>query len=513
MTPAPKRVRCAIYTRKSTTQNLDSDFSSLDAQREACEHYIRAHVSEGWELTDGRYDDGGYTGANTDRPAFQHLIRDIQAKKIDLVVVYKVDRLSRSLLDFAKVMDSLHSEGVDFVAVTQNFSTANALGKLTLNILMSFAQFEREMISERTRDKVRAARKRGKWTGGRAPYGYDNVDRRLVVAAFESLVVAEMFTAYTEHKSIMAVVRELKRLGRTMQRSHGKNFECDHEPWDKKTVLRVLRNPVYAGLIEAEGELVPGQHEALIERGLFDRVQATLDARDGSGGPRRNPEFFLRGLLRCGRCGGLMTGASSRRARTEYRYYRCSTRDQEGSEVCPTRQISATALEQVVVERIRVEAMSPELLAESRRRFSERVEREQKHLTIERAEIPSLVARLRRELDKLLDEAAKGIPGVTERKLDQVAALERSIKDQQARLTRVIERLEALEGVADDTAWITKELGRFETLWDSMNADNRGRFVRCLVREVRYHEADGTVHTEFVDTDEAAALSLVEVPT
>jgi len=297
--PPPRRIRCAIYTRKSTTQNLDSDFSSLDAQREACEHYIRAHVHEGWDLHETRYDDGGFTGANTDRPAFQELLADIAAKKLDLIVVYKVDRLSRSLLDFAKVMDSFNRAGVEFVSVTQNFSTANALGKLTLNILMSFAEFEREMISERTRDKVRAARKRGKWTGGRTPFGYDNVDKELAIAPLEAAVVRDVFSLYLEHQSVMAVVRELARAGRTTHRASVACQVAEAIPWDKKSVLRVLKCAIYAGYIEAEGQLVDGRQTAIVDRDSFAAVQTILAGRSGLGGPRRNPDYLLRGLLRC----------------------------------------------------------------------------------------------------------------------------------------------------------------------------------------------------------------------
>src|SRR5271169_3207981 len=213
---APETRRCAIYTRKSTSVGLEQDFNSLDAQREACAAYIKKQPS--WVLADERYDDGGFTGANIERPAFQRLLTDIDAKRIDVVVVYKVDRLSRSLLDFAKLMERFNRAGASFVSVTQNFSTADAMGRLTLNMLMSFAEFEREMIGERTRDKIAAARRKGKWTGGPIPLGYGVKDKRLVVNEAEAALVREIFVLYVEQRSTLAVARLLNEENRSTKR-------------------------------------------------------------------------------------------------------------------------------------------------------------------------------------------------------------------------------------------------------------------------------------------------------
>ena len=207
--------RCAVYTRKSTTAGLEQSFNSLDAQREACEQYIRSQAGLGWQLIPEPYDDGGFTGANIQRPAFQRLMQDVEAGKVDIVVVYKVDRLSRSLLDFAKLMDRFNRASVAFVSVTQNFSTADAMGRLTLNVLMSFAEFEREMIGERTRDKMAAARRKGKWTGGPPPLGYDVVDRMLVVNEAEAALVRRLFDLYLGLRSAGAVARALNAECRT----------------------------------------------------------------------------------------------------------------------------------------------------------------------------------------------------------------------------------------------------------------------------------------------------------
>jgi site-specific DNA recombinase len=203
---APLR-RCAIYTRKSTAEGLDQAFNSLEAQREACEAYVRSQAGAGWQVIRAAYDDGGFTGANLDRPAFARLLADIEAGQVDVVVVYKTDRVSRSLLDFAMVMKRLNEAGVSFVSVTQNFSTTDAVGRMTLNLLATFAEFEREMIAERTRDKMVAARRRGMWTGGPVPLGYVIKDKKLVVEELEAVTVREVFRLYLEQRSALAVVR------------------------------------------------------------------------------------------------------------------------------------------------------------------------------------------------------------------------------------------------------------------------------------------------------------------
>ena len=216
-TPVPHAdvKRCAVYTRKSTTMGLEQEFNSLDAQREACVQYIRSQAALGWQVVPEEYSDGGYSGANVQRPAFQRLMQDVEDRKVDIIVVHRVDRLSRSLLDFAKLMDRFNRANVAFVSVTQNFSTADAMGRLTLNVLMSFAEFEREMIGERTRDKMAAARRKGKWTGGPPPLGYDVVDRKLVVNEIEAALVRRIFTLYLELRSAVAVARALNAESQT----------------------------------------------------------------------------------------------------------------------------------------------------------------------------------------------------------------------------------------------------------------------------------------------------------
>ena len=363
--------RCAIYTRKSTARGLEQEFNTLDAQHEACAAYVERQP--GWEIIAERYDDGGFTGANLERPAFQRLEADIEAGKIDIVVVYKVDRLSRSLLDFAKVMDRFNQAGTAFVSVTQNFSTADAMGRLTLNMLMSFAEFEREMIAERTKDKIAAARRKGKWTGGTVPIGYKAIDKKLVVDEVEAPIIREIFDLYEQHRSALCVAKLLNEKGRRTKRHRAKNRRVkESNPWTKDAVLRVLKNPVYAGLMPYGDERHEGEHEGIIDRTRFHHAQMMLtdhEARSLKLG--RNPNYILRGVIRCDLCGKAMTPASTRKKGKEYRYYRCVTRDKQGKDACQGRPLPADAIEAFVVDRLRVSKTAARGCSRSRGTFLE----------------------------------------------------------------------------------------------------------------------------------------------
>jgi len=348
----PAGVRCAIYTRKSTSAGLDQDFSSLDAQLAACEGYIDQRAGIGWAAGGEPYQDGGFTGANLDRPGMKRLLDDVDAGLIDVVVVYKVDRLSRSLLDFARLMARFQETGTAFVSVTQNFSTADAMGRLTLNMLMSFAEFEREMISERTRDKMAAARRRGKWTGGPVPYGYRAVEKKLVVDEEEAAVVREIFDLYLARGSATGISRRLNELHRP-KRARPHRGATLARPWSKADVLGILRHPIYLGLVREGDETFPGEHAAIIEAQKFERAAAILADRVRPAFARmRSDEYVLAGLLRCAHCGRALTPVSSASRRRRYRYYRCITNDKFGCDACPARQLPAEEIEGFVVERL-----------------------------------------------------------------------------------------------------------------------------------------------------------------
>jgi site-specific DNA recombinase len=304
-------VRCAVYTRKSTEEGLEQEFNSLDAQREAGEAFVKSQQHEGWTLLAERYDDG-FTGGNMDRPALRQLLANIDAGKVDCVVVYKVDRLSRSLLDFARMMETFDKHKVSFVSVTQQFNTATSMGRLVLNVLLSFAQFEREIISERTRDKMAATRRKGKWSGGQPILGYDLDPKggRLTVNEDEATQVRAIFALYLEHEALLPVVQELQRRGWVNKRWTTRDGQqAGGRPFLKTGLHRLLNNVVYLGQVRYKDEVHPGEHPPIIDPSVFQRTQALLRRNGGTGGAPVRNQFgaLLKGLLRCGPCGCAMS--------------------------------------------------------------------------------------------------------------------------------------------------------------------------------------------------------------
>ncbi len=351
-------VRCAVYTRKSTEEGLDQEFNSLDAQREAAEAYIQSQRHLGWTVLPHHYDDGGFTGGNIDRPALKRLLEDIAAYRVDCVMVYKVDRLSRSLLDFARLMDVFDQQLVSFVSVTQQFNTTTSLGRLTLNILLSFAQFEREIIGERTRDKMSAARRKGKWVGGMPVLGYD-VDPhggRLIVNEGEAGRVREIFRLYKEHRSLAMVIAELERRQWTTKAWTTKRGTHHFgSVFNKPTLLRFLTNAIYIGKVEHKGGMYSGEQAAIIEPGLWESINAELRAarRGRSGMVRTKHNAILRGLLFCQSCDQPMVPTYTSKGDRRYRYYVCRVAQERGWSACPTKSIAARVIEESVVTQLR----------------------------------------------------------------------------------------------------------------------------------------------------------------
>jgi site-specific DNA recombinase len=355
---APSRTtRCAIYTRKSSDEGLDQEFTSLDAQRAAAQAYIASQQHEGWICLPERYDDGGFTGGHLHRPALQRLLADIRAGRIDCLVTYKVDRLSRSLFDFAHIIACLDQYQVAFVSVTQEFNTATSMGRLILNVLLSFAQFERELIAERTRDKLAAARRKGKWTGGMPLLGYD-VDARnakLVVNAREAAQVRAIFALYQKHQTLRSVVQELARRGWVGKRwQTRKGHTRGGQPFTRTSLHRLLTNVTYIGQVRYRNEVHPGEHTALLDAAVWQEVQALLQ-RPRRPGDGRVPNAFaplLQGRLHCRPCGCAMTPSHSTKGSKRYRYYVCTRARQRGRQTCPSPSLPAGPLEQLVVEQI-----------------------------------------------------------------------------------------------------------------------------------------------------------------
>jgi site-specific DNA recombinase len=320
--PVSKLARCAIYTRKSTEYNLELAFNSLDAQREACEAYIRSQAHEGWRLMPGRYDDGAFSGASLDRPALQQLLADVRAGKIDIVLVYKVDRLTRSLADFAKLIELFDAHEVSFVSVTQSFNTSSSMGRLTLNVLLSFAQFERELIGERVRDKIAASKRKGIWVGGPVPLGYAAVDKKIVVVPVEAEAVRTIFARYLELGSLRVLADDLTRRGiRSKPRRLSNGRSLGGGPFGVGALAYLLKNRFYIGEVVYRGEVHRGEHEPILNPRLFEAVQAKLAAMARARRCRlRGSPAILAGRIFDER-GNRMSPSHSNKSGARYRYY------------------------------------------------------------------------------------------------------------------------------------------------------------------------------------------------
>ena len=347
-------LRCAIYTRVSTEHGLDQDFNSLDNQREAAEAYIKSQAHEGWRLAPGRFDDGGFSGGSLERTALKELLKLVTSRRIDVVVVYKVDRLTRSLADFAKLVEVFDAHGVSFVSVTQAFNTTTSMGRLTLNVLLSFAQFEREVTGERIRDKIAASKGKGIWMGGVVPLGYRVESRALHIVEEHAALIRMIFAQYQELGSVMRLHRWLSDADVVAPaRTDGAGRVTGGKPFSRGHLYKILANPVYAGRLGHKGKVHEGQHLAIIDPTLFDAVQAQLGTSEHR---RRNPcaasAHLLAGRIRTS-AGEVMTPSHAQKGQTRYRYYLARSVLDGRASSSPIRRISAPAIETVALASLR----------------------------------------------------------------------------------------------------------------------------------------------------------------
>ena len=317
-----KKIRCAIYTRKSSEEGLEQGFNSLDAQREACAAYILSQASEGWTLIPENFDDGGLSGGSLERPALQRLLADVAAGKIDIIVVYKVDRLTRSLLDFAKLVEAFDKAGTSFVSVTQSFNTTTSMGRLTLNMLLSFAQFEREVTAERIRDKIAASKAKGMWMGGTPPLGYRPNGRSLSIVEEHAEIVRDIYRRYRALGKVSLVAAELERDGvQTPERVSGSGRKFGRRPFSKGNLYFILKNPIYFGEIRHRGETYPGQHSAIVDQEIWNEVQERLKVNlRGERRARAANASPLAGILFDG-AGEALIPVHACKGKVRYRYY------------------------------------------------------------------------------------------------------------------------------------------------------------------------------------------------
>lgn len=483
--PAPATRRVAAYVRQSVTRNVE-EFGSTKAQ----EDVLRA-----WAVTQGTtavtvLRDDNRSGASLDRPAFQAMMREVRAGKFDVIAVVRLDRLSRSLRDFVGLMEELLQRGVAFVSTSQSFDTSTPLGRMTMSLLAVFSQFERETTSERTLEKIQAARRRGIFTGGNPPMGYDVVDGKLIIDEAAAVIVRDLFAAYLQTGSALKSARLLNERGFRTRRG---------QPWDKSRVLTALRSPVMCGCINADDDVVEGQHEGIVDRATWDAAQALLDARPDQDHPRsRNPDYLLAGVARCG-CGAALTPGSAVARGTVHRYYTCVRRAKRGAEGCPSKGWPAEALEGFVVDRIRSITADGALAEDVAGRLTARIAERRSAAVARRRAIAATADRAEREVARLVDTLADATAEArveVERRLQEHARVR---DDARADAQAIDAELATLEGLRVDVAWVAQTLADFDLVWDHLTPLNRQRLVRALVTEVRVEADAGTMTVALVD--------------
>jgi site-specific DNA recombinase len=496
--PTLSMVRCAIYTRKSTEEGLQQEFNSLDAQRESAEAYISSQQHEGWVLVQDRYDDGGFTGGNMDRPALKRLLEDIEAKRIDCVIVYKVDRLSRSLLDFARLIEIFDRNQVAFVSVTQQFNTANSMGRLMLNVLLSFAQFERELISERTRDKIAASRRKGKWAGGSPILGYDvDTNSKLIINEHEAVRVRKIFDLYLEHHSLLPVVQELNKRGWVNKQWTTKSgIEKGGKAFDRTSLYRLLTNVAYQGKVKYKDEVHPGEHLGILTPEVWSQTQKVLQ-RNGStaGAPVRNKfGALLKGLIRCQPCGCLMTPSHTAKRGKRYRYYTCTKAQKRGWDTCPSKSIPAHEIEQFIVDRIRCIGRDPDLLQATLGDIRSQDEARIAELESEQRELTRDQDKRNAEIKKLMKNLAENSHTLVVKHLSE---LQEALDRIEQRLAKVNAEIKAIEREMINENEVREVLGTFDPIWESLTPAEQGRIIGLLVQRVDYDGANNKVAITF----------------
>jgi len=488
-------IRVAIYCRQSVSKE-DDPHGSVGTQREAAEAYVASQKSLGWKALPHRYDDLGLSGKNTDRPEFQRMLRDIEAGQIDVVAVYKIDRLSRSVADFTRLMEQFDDQKVTFVSVTQAFDTRTSMGRLTLNILGSFAQFEREQIADRVRDSMLAARKRGAWTGGRPVLGYDVVEGSLVVNEPEAATVRELFLMYLRRPSLNAVVDECRRRGisnKTFTNGHGERVQGG--PIAKTTLRSLLSNPLFVGRINADGEAVPGDQKAIVDEQMWDAVQALL-ADHGAPGrdrPRASWTVPLMGLLKCGACGSTMTHSTTRRHGRAYGSFVCVKAQKQGAAACPGSRAPAPQMVAAVVERIRAIGRDPAVLratlAACREQLAEAPtnhDAERRRLRTDRERLTTEGAALRHALRQ---DGVKPDGLVT--RLAEVDAVLAAIASRETDLEHGVRH------AALDEADLRAALSCFGPVWEALLPAEQARLLALLIETVTFHPATSELEIAF----------------
>ena len=483
-----KTLRCAIYTRKSHEEGLEQEFNSLDAQRESGEAYIESQRMQGWQMLPDRYDDGGFSGGTMERPALHRLLTDIDAGKVDVIVVYKIDRLSRSLIDFMKMIELFNEKGVSFVSVTQHFSTTDPTGRMFLGILITFAQYEREVIAERIRDKVAAAKRRGKYCGGVLILGYD-VDRgkkKLLVNQEEARIVQYISRRFIQLGSARKLVQELNEQGyRTKSWTTKKGKVREGTEWNTAHIYRLLNNRVYIGEISHKDQNYPGEHEAIIDRATWNKVQAILaDSKTVKVSIARTKMVApLKGVIRCGHCDCSMGPTYTQKNGRHYTYYLCEKDSKRAVSRCPLKRLPAGEIEHAVVQQLSAVFRTPTLMAKTyfAARDIENTERER--LNRQKTLLEEELLQTRQQALELMK------PGNEQSTKDEMlVAINRQAVELSRKLIHVADRCKAHQGPNITEHDVSEAFQDVERFWADLFPVERNRIIRLLVDKVEIRE-------------------------
>jgi site-specific DNA recombinase len=483
-----KLLRCAIYTRKSHEEGLEQEFNSLDAQREAAEAYIESQRMQGWRGLPDRYDDGGFSGGNMDRPALKRLLDDVDDGKVDVIVVYKIDRLSRSLLDFTRMVENFNERGVSFVSVTQQISTTDSTGRMMLNILMTFAQYEREVIGDRIRDKIAAAKRRGKYCGGPAILGYD-IDRenkKLLVNPDEAPLVQHIFRRFTQLASARKLAQELNEQGyKTKSWVTKKGKHREGTEWNTGHIYRLLGNRIYIGEVVHKGESYPGEHQAIVDKELWEKVQSILSENTRAKLSKAKTKMIspLQGVIRCGHCDCSMGPTYTQKGERRYTYYICEKDAKRAVSRCPLKRVPAGDIEKAVLEQLGAVFRTPTLVAKTYFAAKEMEEAERERLVKQKEQLEEDLAAVRKRALELMS------PDNNEPDREEKLA---KVNQRAVTLTRhlanVSARLRVFEGDQVTERDVSEAFESIETFWEDLFPLERNRLVRLLVEKVEIRE-------------------------
>jgi site-specific DNA recombinase len=487
-------VRVAAYTRQSVSKDGDPEFGSIEAQREAVAAYVTVRKADGWVLLPADYSDQGVSGKSIRRPAFQRLLEDVEAGRVDCIATYKIDRLSRSLPDFTRLMAHFEKHGVTFVSTTQSIDTSTSSGKLMLNVLASFAEYEREAVSERVYDKLMASRRRGLWTGGNPPIGYDVVDRALVVNDAEAAQVRETFAAYLSLGSLRETAEALNRRGWTTKSWTTKSgVQRIGTAWSKNSLRNLLTSPVPAGKLHADGELHDGLHEAIVDGQTWDAVQAQLAARSPSRGPTRprtKTGALLQGLVRCGQCQSAMGPHSTKRHGRRYVSYVCQTVQRQGARACPGSRVPAHEMDGFVVSQLRALGSDPDLQRAT-------IEAAKGARTARLADLRAQIKEGRADARRLEAERT----ALQDRHGPDVARRVAEIDDAHQRATEATQaaqgEAQALSAATLRKADLRAALEAFVPVWEHLFPAERRRVISLLIERVVYDAAAGELTIDY----------------